>query len=81
MTQDVLKGIGELIEKLVRNSDSITEHGFIMKQAADKLEELFDYIVDTETKSAIRIGRLEEVLEAKNEFISELQEREYRYHD
>lgn len=81
MTQDVLKGIGELIEKLVGNSDSITEHGQTMKLAADKLEVLFDYIVDTETKSAIRISHLEEALEAKNEFISELQEREYRYHD
>lgn len=56
MTQDILTGIGELIEKLVRHSDSITEHGQLMKHAADKLEKLFDYIVDSETNSALRIS-------------------------
>lgn len=81
MTQDVLKGIGELIDRINNTKINNPEASKLLYEAADKLEVLFDYIVDTETKSAIRIGRLEEALEAKNEFISELQEREYRYHD
>ena len=63
MTQHILTGIGDLIEKLVRHSDSITEHGQVMKQAADKLEKLFDYIVDSENNSAIRIRGLEQQIE------------------
>lgn len=74
MTQHVLTGIGELMDRINNTKINNPEVSKLLYEAADKLEVLFDYIVDTETKSAIRISRLEQEL-------SELREREVRYHD
>lgn len=75
MNQHVLTGIGELIDRINNAKINNPEISKLLYEAADKLEVLFDYIVDSENNSLLCVYRLELELSAKQADIDYLESR------
>lgn len=82
MTQDVLTGIGDLIDKLYVNADILHDMGYgkesfydIILAAATTIDILAERIIDSENNSALRVYALEQKLLTTQAYSDYLEKR------